>query len=738
MFEGLAPLASAFLSVFLVGASVGVSVVHAQDAPVRDYTIKKGDTCVGISIRELGDRKNYKLIHKHNKMGPLPHKLVPGELLRLPILGPTGPDANLSKRRGTVNVRKPATQQWNKGLAGMDLFRQWRINSQKRSTAEITFRDTSRLRMRENTIVVIYGPTAERTRKRTSRATLEKGTLRSRLAQLNDRAPKGSSDLGEPRLVIETPSSEAELGSGSALISVDGQKTARVSNHKGKAARLRARRKDGRRGKAVEVASGMGSKAEVDKPPTAPKPLPPTPNWNQGPEFFVGWAHLGGTLTGSWLAVAGAVEYRIEIARDEQGADVVANVTVPAQVNRFEAHGFPDGDYFVSVAARDADKFESVPSSVRKLKIATVGLTPLGSNSAMAAATLDADAAPDPSKAPPPLVALPGSVVTGGADVMCSQTEQANGQDPSASASASARLVLVSGSTPLRCTGAGVSEAAELAVEVPKLHSTVQGAIDGSIARDAVSEIVVAIQGETSSNIPLLEASSFDVTLSPGVELIERINAANELRLKVKPSPNPPSAVEVSVFFGIGGPLFVRHTINIEEPAPVAPVAPKTARRRWELGALFGGTLVDDEYELGNSPRPSGVVDDGGVVGLRAAHHFTASFALELEATYAEPGFVGNPAHANILGYRAHAIYHLMDGKLRPFVLGGFGGSRMTTNGPGPRDDADKEAYWGLGLRFRKSERVNLRLDLRHRVASGRIDRFSNLFEGTIGVGWFL
>ncbi len=734
-----------YLSGVLVG---GMTVVLGVASPVQaqnqnkeqaenkkkssfvDYTVKEGDTCIGIAIRELGGRENYRLIHQNNSLGALPHHLKPGQILRLPRQGPLVPDSNLSKSRGTVKVRQSTTTDWNQGLLGMDLFRRWRVNAAKRSTAEITFRDTSRLRMREDTIVIIYGPSAERTRRGVSRVTLKSGVLRTRLAELNGRQP-------QPTLVVETASSEVELGAGSALVGVDASETSRVSNHSGTAAKLRSRAKNKRRRRkrrtVVAVGPGMGSKVEPDKEPTPPKPLPATPEWTtQGPTVFVGWAHTGATLRGSWTAIPSAQEYRIEISRDLSGDDVITSVVVPATVTTFEAHRFPVGDYFVTLAARDADQFESKPSPPRKLHVTSISLTPLSASAPLVAAQLEPNASIDSTSSVPPQQVLVGSVAVPSQELSCAID----------TSPVSTSLTFVdSGETVVRCRDAQGTALDPLSVRVVGLHSTLgfpELTSQSRIPRNSTAEISLTVAGDSDLALGDVDTSSLFLKLSPGLELISRNDVNGAIHLVVHTLPNAPEQAFVQLLLAEGGPLLATHDVSIEPLHVKQARVPKPRVRHWEVGALVGGMLVDDQFALGNATNANGVLDDGAIVGIRLAHHFTSSLAIEAEGTYSEPGFVALLSHANVLGYRVHGLLHLRKGRLKPFVLAGFGGTHISTNAIGVRNDADKEAYWGLGLRFFKNRRMNLRFDLRHRVSRGRVDRFSHLLEASFGIGWQL
>ncbi len=192
--------------------------------PTFTYVVRTGDTCNKIGKRVYGDGERYDLIHKYNALGPLPHRLVKGQQLRLPVMQPT-PDAKLTGAAGPVRARLPETEAWREAARGLPLFRLWRVNSQDRASAEITFRDDSRVYLRENTVVIIYGDTGAKARRDTQDAVLERGTLKTRLGEL----------AGEGGFQLETPSAAAGVGRGAVVFEVDDSGATRVSNLEGDA-----------------------------------------------------------------------------------------------------------------------------------------------------------------------------------------------------------------------------------------------------------------------------------------------------------------------------------------------------------------------------------------------------------------------------------------------------------------------------------------------------------------------
>jgi hypothetical protein len=333
----------------------------------RDYLVRDGDSCLGIAIRELGDRSAVRQIHKLNpQLGELPHDLVPGQVLKLPGTMEASADAKLTDRRGDVQIRRAGEDEWNRASSGADLYRAWRVGARERATAEITFADTSTIAMRQNTVVVIFGKGGGSQAARAS-ATLEQGTLRSRLAELDG------------ALAVSTVSADATLTTGRALVSLDSTGKTRVATHSGGGSTVRGKKKK----RAVKVAAGFGSAVERGKDPTPPAPLPPTPAWTQAPALVLatGAGNLVGspgsaaaTLAAAWQPVAGAVRYRVELSLDAEQREIVNAIEVGADVASVEVQQVPAGEYFIAVTALDAAGFESIPAPPQAVRIMGLAL----------------------------------------------------------------------------------------------------------------------------------------------------------------------------------------------------------------------------------------------------------------------------------------------------------------------------------------------------------------------------
>ncbi|MGB5548285.1 MAG: LysM domain-containing protein [Polyangiales bacterium] len=381
MFAGIAPDAAA--------QAAGASETY-------EYVIKPGDTCAGIAERLFGNKRRWDLIHEHNPgMGPTPHHLIPGEVLILPKLE-QGPDARLTAVQRTVQARAPKDPEWERAKQGKELYRGWRVNTLEQASADVTFQDGSLVQMRQNTLIIIYGGVYRDARRKTTEASLERGTLRSRLSEF--------------RLDVKTPSAEAGLDGGSSVLSVDDQGSSLLSNHEGGDANFKVKM-----GEAVSVKPGFGSKAKKGtRRPSKPAPLPATPNWSSDLDMiFSGIRAEGGTVRGAWSSVEAADSYRIEIAKDREGGEVVVATKVPASVTSFEIHRLPEGVYFARVSTIDSDGFESPQSAAHAMNVHLVRLDLPGEEPRAGAAPRN------PEEAPLPARVLPGTRVVSPSGFLC-------------------------------------------------------------------------------------------------------------------------------------------------------------------------------------------------------------------------------------------------------------------------------------------------------------------------------
>lgn len=361
-----------------------------------EYLIATGDSCRSIARAQLGDSARIDLIHAHNPgLGSAPHRLQPGDTLRLPTAAMAAAEAGVARVVHQVELQRASASIWAAARVGATLQRGDRVATGDGSASELLFRDGGVLQMRERSLVVITGRGRPSPRPML-RATLEHGALRGRLGELAGRA------------TVTTPSAAARLGE-DAIVAVDAEGVSRIASLEG------ATVVDG-----VRVPEGTGTEVRPGERPSRPRPLPDAPTWrDDAAGRFMGLAHSGATLRGGWEPVADALAYRVEIAREADGTGLVAAIEVPGDATGFEIPRVAAGTYYVSVATIDRRFFEGRPSHRRAMVVLEARLVPPGGG-APPADRLDPG---DPSR---PYVlprALPGTWVVAPLGFECGEGE---------------------------------------------------------------------------------------------------------------------------------------------------------------------------------------------------------------------------------------------------------------------------------------------------------------------------
>ena len=155
-----------------------------------------------------------------------------------------------------------------------------------------------------------------------------------------------------------------------------------------------------------------------------------------------------------------------------------------------------------------------------------------------------------------------------------------------------------------------------------------------------------------------------------------------------------------------------------------------------DISFAAGAHLFSKNSELGvedfmDEPGPS----SSGLLGGRVAYSFIKRLAAEAEIMLipTEDDVVGD--RAAVFGFHAHLRFDLLTGKIRPFLVAGYGVQMISGGAPQLDDDADQCYHWGAGVRYAFNRRLDARIDLRHlivpdRTASGA----TSDFEASAGV----
>ncbi len=318
--------------------------------------MQPGESCQAIARRVWGPTGSYRRLHELNNLANNHPPLAAGTRLRIQ----PEPEAHLTYVKPDVNTRPPREPTWKPGRQGEALYRFYQVNTLRGAGAEVTLKDTSKLQLRENALVVIYGASQGSAREQPRKSggvELVQGDLHMRLASLR----------GEP-LPLETPAAKVTASGQDLFVGVDDQRMSRVAVFNGRAQVAAS-------GAQVEVPGGKGTRVEQGKAPEPPRPLLPAPAWNvSGPREVL--LALGGgpqPHVMRWKPVPGAVSYRAVLARDESLNDVVAEATSSGDPTTTLGTGaLAPGRYYARVQAVDSLGLPGMPSAPRQVYVVAV------------------------------------------------------------------------------------------------------------------------------------------------------------------------------------------------------------------------------------------------------------------------------------------------------------------------------------------------------------------------------
>jgi hypothetical protein len=693
----------------LAVASSSNSPVYAQPATI-DYVVQAGDSCVSIAAKQLGSGRRYKEIHQLNpNLGAEPHKLLPGRVLKLPNVTTT-PEANLTKTRGQVQVRRPLTELWAAAFGGMDLFRAWRVGSLDKSSAEVKFVDSTAMHMRENTVVIIYGPTVSRAKTFAAVAELESGALETRLAQAGNK----------PASVL-TPSSIATLQSGNSLIVVDDRGTSWVGNHAGGSIAVQSSNKKKPRGKPVKVDQGMGSKVVVGKLPDKPRPLPPAPQMLSLPSMIVSNNGSTGVLKASWQSGGPSIARYRAVLRDSQQADMMVS-DIAGSATSVEFVDLPLGTYSVELAAIDNEGFESIRGQQQTASIDTLQFTPSGAKQG--------------SPALPSQMAV-GSTVTASPHLRCAFGNNAVEQVALASAV---------GPTIFRCESAISSVGPDVAtgevvferpVEIMAIKAVLAGATPTLLKRNSSTMVHVTLTSSAAMSTETLTAVASDGATAK-VVAIDQGDVQLEIEL---PSSFPDAQQNMSLQLSFGDHVVDELTLGVAQiKAPALPPQRHT-KPHLELGGFVGGMVMTAATELGDAATRDGSIATGPALGARFAAIVHPRLLVEAEVAMAPTGYAGQPGAATVLSARAQlAATAIRDGRYQLRILGGAGSASLLNALGSAKDDTDVAIHGGAAFVIQSGNDLWFRVQAIDQIFAAPNGGYANVPEITFGlstrIGW--
>ena len=323
---GMLPL----IALWIVQPVVANPVDSALDAPEWRYTLRPSDTLIGVSDQYLAAPSRWQQLQKHNRIAD-PRRLVPGSALRIPLawLRHEPAPATVMSVTGQVRVSQVGAEE-RLLKAGEALDSGAVLTSAANSSATLRFADGSVMRLQPaarvslDTVSVYAGGGMVDTRLRLQQGRVEIGAN-------PDRSP-GS------RLQVITPSAVAAVRGTRFRVSADATIT-REETLEGEVSLLAS-------GQQVGVPAGLGTLAEMGKPPQPPVALLPAPDVSGLP------ARMNTLpMRFSLPDLPGAVSWLGQIATDVQFEQLQLETTSTNPQLSFA--DLPDGRYMLRVRAAD-------------------------------------------------------------------------------------------------------------------------------------------------------------------------------------------------------------------------------------------------------------------------------------------------------------------------------------------------------------------------------------------------
>lgn len=260
-------------------------------------------------------------------------------------------EARLSDRQGWVEGQKTSENSWSERDLNAILNEQEKLRTLSRSTAQVVFRDASRLRLNANSQAVIQRMRVDPLKRREeARISLVEGDFYALLATESDRN----------QLEVELENVDAKIDSGSFWVSQDAD-GAKFSNYDVRPVAITAGDETlvlGRNeGTVVRPGQKPGRKIDVQARIALRAPADEAVVYGAGVDL--GWDEAS-TSGGYW----------IEIAHDGR-FDRMADSLWGVEINRLDNHPLPPGTYYWRVAALDDFGLPGQMSSVRKFELRT-------------------------------------------------------------------------------------------------------------------------------------------------------------------------------------------------------------------------------------------------------------------------------------------------------------------------------------------------------------------------------
>jgi hypothetical protein len=317
----------------------------AADDTIGVHVVQSGETLQSITAHYLGNSSAWQENWKLNPALTNPHRLVPGQRIRV-IVARTLPARQALIRRVSRRVeKKPEPEPWTAARAGDHLAERGGVHTFAASSAELQFEDDTRLTLTEQSLVFLRSS-------RPATPSRDRSSIEIIDGHADLEKPAKAKRAHDIEIIVGTTVATAADPAARVRFRNAGRK-AQVMSYQGATAVESA-------GARVSVKTGMGvSVPEGEKPPEPEKLLP-------APDVRAVDVSVPRPLL-QWPALHGAKGYAVEICRDRGCAEIIARdalVAANIAANAWRpADALPAGSLFWRVTARSASGLDGYPGA---------------------------------------------------------------------------------------------------------------------------------------------------------------------------------------------------------------------------------------------------------------------------------------------------------------------------------------------------------------------------------------
>ncbi len=258
-------------------------------------------------------------------------------------------EARLSDRQGDVEGQQPRDLTWGERPLNSILIEEEKVRTLSRSTAQITFRDASRLRLNANSQAVIQRMRVDPLNNREeARVSLVEGDFYALLA----------GDGNRQQFQVDIPEIDARIDSGNFWVS-HGEDGARFTNYDDKPVEVQAH------GETVMLGRNEGTVVRPGETPDDSTSVLPQPALVSPDDDGV---YFSGAIKLTWNDVPRAQGYWLEVAHDP-GFGRMVHSRWGLFDTGFEDETFPPGQYYWRIAALDSAGLPGARSAIWRFDV---------------------------------------------------------------------------------------------------------------------------------------------------------------------------------------------------------------------------------------------------------------------------------------------------------------------------------------------------------------------------------